>query len=283
MIVTVGEVVWDIFPSRRVLGGAPVNVAYHLLALGLEVTVVTRIGSDSLAEETVRCLGAMGVPLAGVQSDPSLPTGRVTVTIGRDNEPHFDIVAPAAWDAIAIEPVLAMVGDSPFALVYGTLAQRDPRSRATIRRLRQQASARFYDVNLRPPFTTADLVFDSLPDTDLVKVNGAELLCLGQWAGIAGSDKKNIAQQLLKQYNITVLAVTEGPEGAWLLGPEGFCEHAGFPTTVADTVGAGDAFFAALIDGILNHRPWSECLARANQRGSYVAGQHGATPPMPSF
>ncbi len=284
LIVSVGEVVWDVFAARQVLGGAPVNVAYHLRAMGLaEVAVVTRIGSDPLAEETLRCLAEMGLPLAGVQRDAELPTGRVKITIGADHEPCFDIVAPAAWDAIARRPAEALIDARPFALVFGTLAQRDPRSRATIGFLRQKASARFYDVNLRPPFTVAPLVLDSLRDTDLVKTNGVELLQIGRWAGIGGGDKKMIAQQLVAQYNIATLAVTEGAAGAWLLTAEGCCEHAGFPVTVADSVGAGDAFFAALIEGFLHDRPWAECLARANQRGSYVAGQHGATPPMPSI
>ncbi|MDH3393027.1 MAG: PfkB family carbohydrate kinase, partial [Desulfobulbaceae bacterium] len=154
-IVTVGEVVWDVFPDRRVLGGAPVNVAYHLHSLGIDVSVITRIGCDPLAEETLKHLGDLGLPLEGVQRDATLPTGRVNVTIS-DNEPSFDIVAPAAWDAIDYAPAGDLLGDQPFSLVFGTLAQRDLRSREAICRLRQQAVARFYDVNLRPPFTTPE-------------------------------------------------------------------------------------------------------------------------------
>lgn len=283
MIVSVGEVVWDIFPDRRVLGGAPVNVAYHLRSLGMEVAVVTRVGSDPLAAETLARLAGLGLPLAGVQRDPSLPTGQVRVAIGPDHEPSFDIVAPAAWDAIAAEPAMALVGSAPFFLVFGTLAQRDPRSRAAIQSLSARAAARFYDVNLRPPFTGPELVLPSLAAADLVKMNGEELLRIGRWAGASGQDKKMVAQQLLKQYNIAVLAVTEGAGGAWLASADGCCEHPGFPVTVVDTVGAGDAFFAALIEGYLCGRSWPECLARANRRGSYVAGQPGATPPMPSL
>ena len=281
MIVSVGEVVWDIFPDHRVLGGAPVNVAYHLCSLGMEVAVVTRVGSDPLAEETLARLGELGLPLAGVQRDPSLPTGQVTVTVGPHNEPRFDIVAPAAWDAIEAEPAVKLIGARSFALVYGTLAQRDPRSRAAIQSLCEKAARRFYDVNLRPPFTGPELVLPSLAAADMVKMNGDELLRIGQWAGINGDDKKMIAQQLLTQYNVSVLAVTEGPEGAWLATAGGCFGHPGFAVTVADTVGAGDAFFAALIESYLNGRPWPEALKRANRRGSYVAGCNGATPDMP--
>ena len=282
-IVAVGEVVWDFFPDRRVLGGAPVNVAYQLRQLGVEVTVVTRIGSDGLAVETRQRLADLGLSLAGVQRDQALPTGRVNVTIAGDHEPSFDIVAPAAWDAIDYASAAELLGDEPFALVFGTLAQRDPRSREAIQRLRQRAAVRFYDVNLRPPFTTPELVLASLAGADLVKLNGDELLLVGKWAAIDSGEKKMVAQQLLKKYNVSVLAVTEGGNGAWLMVGDQCYDHPGFPVTVADTVGAGDAFFATLIEGYLHARPWPECLARANRRGSYVAGQHGATPPMPAL
>ncbi|MDH4322361.1 MAG: carbohydrate kinase [Desulfobulbaceae bacterium] len=280
-IVTVGEVVWDCFPDRRVLGGAPVNVAYQLGQLGVEATVVTRIGSDGLAEETLRRLTELGVSVAGVQRDPSLPTGRVEVTIGADHEPSFDIVAPAAWDAISFAPADDLLGGKPFTLIYGTLAQRDPRSREAIGWLRRRAAARFYDVNLRPPFTTPELVLASLADADLVKMNGDELRRVGGWAAIDATEKKMVAKELLKKYNVTVLAVTEGKNGAWLMAGDRCYEHPGFPVEVVDTVGAGDAFFATLIEGYLRTRPPAECLERANRRGSYVAGRHGATPPMP--
>ena len=280
-IVAVGEVVWDVFPDRRVLGGAPVNVAYQLCQLGIEVSVITRIGNDPLGEESMHLLAGLGLSLSGVQRDLVLPTGRVNVTIS-DNEPSFDIVAPAAWDAIEYAPARDLLGDESFALVFGTLGQRDPRSREAIHLLRQRATARFYDVNLRPPFTTPELVLDSLAGVDLVKMNGDELQQVGKWAAIDAEEKKMVAQQLLKKYNVAVLAVTEGAAGAWLMVGDHCYEHPGFAVTVADTVGAGDAFFATLIEGYLQKRSWPECLERANRRGSFVAGQHGATPPMPA-
>jgi len=129
MIVTIGEVVWDIFPDRQVLGGAPVNVAYHLACLGEPVIAVTRIGRDRLGEETLARMHELGVPLSGVQRDPELATGTVRVEIGLGNEPHFDIVEPAAWDAISRDQALSSIGDEPFELVFGTLGQRHETSR----------------------------------------------------------------------------------------------------------------------------------------------------------
>ena len=280
MIVSIGEVVWDIFGDRKVLGGAPINVAYHLQSLNMDVKIITKIGQDALGKETKSRLQELGLSLDGVQ-EGDLPTGEVNVTIGSDNEPHYDIVAPAAWDAIEVEEAEKVVGEQPFQLVFGTLAQRDERSRKAIRRLWDKAAIRLYDVNLRPPFTTKDIVIDSLNVADMVKVNGDELGIIASWHDFSTSNKKQAAQQLLIEYDAAVFVVTEGSLGAWLVTEDGYYEHPGVSVHVADTVGSGDAFFATLIEGYINNRAWPECLARANQRGAYVASQNGATPPMP--
>ena len=281
LILAVGELVWDIFPERRVLGGAPVNVAYHLARLGQQVQAVTRIGNDALGAEARLRLEELGLSSLGVQEDAELPTGQVRVRVDGDGEPQFEIVAPAAWDAIALDPPLSLVGDRPFALVHGTLAQRDPRSRATIRALRESALLRCYDVNLRPPFTTAELVGASLAGADLVKVNSRELAILAEWFALPGEEKE-AARALCARFGVSVLAVSTGEKGAWLVAGGDFFSDPGVTVRVADTVGAGDAFFAALLDGYLRGRPWPEILQESNRRGAYVASRPGATPPMPS-
>jgi fructokinase len=280
MIVTIGEVVWDIFPERRVLGGAPVNVAYHLRCLGVEVGVVTRVGTDELGDRTIGSMVALGLPVIGVQHG-ELPTGTVKVTMDANNEPRFDIVKPAAWDNIDLAEAAEFIGARPFKLVFGSLAQRDERSRRTIRALWQKAEQRFYDVNLRPPDTSREIVEESLATADLVKVNGAELLEIGRWHNLSGNERKSIARELMGRYNIAVLVVTEGAEGAWLLAGDDYFQAPASPVKVADTVGAGDAFFAALLAGYENGLGWQKCLDRATERGGYVASQHGATPSMP--
>lgn len=283
MIVSAGEVVWDIFPEKTVLGGAPVNVAYHLCCLKLNVSVITRVGVDALGDTTIARLNSLGLSTEGVQRDDSLPTGQVTVTIDQNNEPHFDIVAPAAWDNIDSGQAVQTVGAEPFHMVFGTLAQRDERSRKTIRALWEKAVTRFYDVNLRLPFTTMELVSDSLAVADVVKMNGDELSIIAGWAGIAKKDKKETARELIRKHNITTVVVTEGEEGAWLVTANDFFAHKGSSVAVEDTVGAGDAFFAAIIDGYLSGKQWEDTLASANRRGGYVASQKGATPPMPEI
>lgn len=281
MIVSIGEIVWDIIADKKLLGGAPLNVAYHLSSYGLEVRLISRIGNDELADLTLGHIADLGLPVAGIQRDDELPSGRVMVTFDRNNEPSFDIAAPAAWDAIEAEPFL---GDAqPFHLVFGTLAQRFAPSRKAIRSLWDKAELLFYDVNLRPPFTPAEVVLDCLAASDVVKLNDDELRQVADWSGIADGSIPQRARALCRRLQLLCLAVTRGPAGALLVTKDGLFEHQGYPVKVADTVGAGDAFFATLIEGIIHKRPWQECLARANKRGSYVAGRPGATPPMQDF
>ena len=280
MIVSVGEVVWDTFLDRQVLGGAPVNVAYHLQCLGVEVDIITAVGNDELGRRTKERLRELNLPLAGVQTN-ELPTGRVNVVMDSNRNHHFEIVAPAAWDAISLDKAKAHLGDRAFHMLYGTLSQRDECSRVTLRSLWEMADKCFYDVNLRPPFTDCERVKESLKAADVVKMNNEELLVIAGWHNFTESDKKNAAGRLIEMYGLEVLVITEGPQGAWLTTGDKSVTVPGRPVEVEDTVGAGDAFFAAFLEGYLNGRDWQACLEKANRRGGYVASRPGATPDMP--
>ena len=282
MILSIGEIVWDIFQDKKILGGAPLNVAYHLSTFGLHVGLISRIGMDDLAEVTLSAIADIGLPVDMVQKDQALPTGQVIVSVGKNNEPSFDIVAPAAWDAIDLEEVADKLPNN-FHLVFGTLAQRSEKSRQAIRALWKKADLTFYDVNLRPPFTTSELVLDSLAVADVVKLNDNELRKVADWSEIPDGSLAERAKQFFSHWGLLALAVTLGEAGAMLISAEGLVEHPGFQVKVADTVGAGDAFFATLIEGIIKKRPWQECLERANKRGSFVASSPGATPSMDGF
>lgn len=282
LIVSVGEIVWDQFPEGSVLGGAPLNVAYHLQARGLPVLVASRIGDDDLGRQTLERVREIGLAVDAIQIDGHRPTGRVVVTVDSNNEPHFDIEKPAAWDHIEAAGVESVVGDRPFHLVCGTLAQRQPESRQAIRRLWQQAATIFYDVNLRPPYTPMDHVEESLQAAQVVKVNSDELAALNTaLVGEKGSEEE-VAAALLAAFDLKLLAVSRGSEGALLINPDGCCSHPGFQVTVADTVGSGDAFFSGVIAGYLAGAELKSCLEEANRLGAYVASQAGATPDYPS-
>ncbi len=279
MIVSIGEIVWDIFGAKKILGGAPLNVAYHLSCLKLDVHLISRIGTDDLAATTLQRIRDLSLSADGIQQDQKLPTGQVIVTVGPDNEPSFDIVAPAAWDAIE-PPGPQNTPATPFHLVFGTLAQRSEKSKSAIRSLWEKADLTFYDVNLRPPFTPPETVLESLPAADVVKLNDHELHTVAAWNNLPAGTVRQTAQSLFSALSIKVLAVTLGNEGALLVCKDGLFEHPGYSVQVADTVGAGDAFFASLIEGIILKRSWQQCLEQANRRGSLVASKSGATPLM---
>ncbi len=242
LIVSVGEIVWDQFPEGSVLGGAPLNVAYHLQARGLPVLVASRIGDDDLGRQTVDKIKKIGLVVDGIQVDSNFPTGRVVVTVDSNNEPHFEIEKPAAWDHIRSTEVESVVGGRPFHLVCGTLAQREQESRQAIRNLWQKADTIFYDVNIRPPFTPIEHIEESLKAAQVVKVNDDELSALNEaLVGNPGSEEEK-AHALLKAFDLELLTVTRGSKGALLLNAKEIYSHPGFQVTVADTVGSGDAF-----------------------------------------
>ncbi len=280
MIISIGEIVWDMFPHGRVLGGAPLNVAYHLSALKEEIRLVSRIGSDELGRETLSRITELGLPVGDIQQDSCYPTGRVRISIDDDNEPSFDIVKPAAWDFIE-DVGGSLSGRSPFHLVFGSLAQRCPQSRQAIRTLWPLSTLCFYDVNLRPPHTGKEIVLDSLEASDVVKVNDSELATISSWFSRPERQTVEQGRHLVDLFGLEALAVSLGSRGSILVTEGGVWEHPGFEVQVSDTVGSGDAFFADLIHSIVRGRPWQQCLESANRRGAYVAGKNGATPPVP--
>ncbi|MBU0675024.1 MAG: carbohydrate kinase [Proteobacteria bacterium] len=281
LIISIGEIVWDQFPNRSVLGGAPLNVGYHLQARDLSVLVASRIGADAQGRKTLARLHDIGLAVDAIQIDDHLPTGRVLVSMDGNNEPHFEIEKPAAWDHIQAAGVENVVANQSFHLVCGTLAQRDKESRQTIRRLWQQATTIFYDVNLRPPDTPLDHVRASLIAAQVVKVNREELAILNQALVGAGGREEEVAAALLAAFDLKLLAVTRGSEGALLINSDGYHTHPGFKIIVADTVGSGDAFFSGIIAGYLTGADLKNCLEEANRLGAYVASRSGATPDYP--
>ena len=270
-IACVGELLWDVLPDARTLGGAPANVAYHLARLGHPATLVTRVGRDEPGEAARALLAARGVPVANVQWDDALPTGAAHVTFDASGQPAYRFVTPAAFDAIEPPPVV------PDVVVFGTLAQRDARSASTIRHMAAAARVAVYDVNLRPPFTSLDAVAASLPLATIVKLNDDELGTLAEALGLP-AERSAFARRLAVRYGARVVCVTRGAAGAGLLLGGRWHETAGIATSAVDTVGAGDAFLAALLEGWLGGRAPGAILERANRLGAHVAAQRGAMP-----
>lgn len=268
----VGEVLWDALPRGLFLGGAPFNVAAHLQRLGEPVRLVTRVGADELGREARRRIAATGLDASGVQTDPALPTGFVRVGVDASGDARYDILAPAAWDAIAPPE------DGGEVVVFGTLAQRDARSRATIRGLWRGARARVLDLNLRPPHVSPEVIEASLRAADIVKLNAEELEALRARFALASGETAAL-RDLAERFSLASVCVTRGARGAWLLHDGEAFDHAGCAAEVRDTVGAGDAFLAALLSGLFRGDPPADVLDRANRLGAEVAGVEGALLP----
>lgn len=276
-ILCVGEILWDALPDGLFLGGAPFNVACHLRALGREVSFVSRVGDDRLGKEALRRTRVRGLETDLVQVDDSLPTGFVQVELGGTGEPDYKILEPAAWDAITLTDLLQHHVQQAEALVYGSLAQRAATSRRTIQRLCEAEVLRVFDVNLRPPFVDRTVIEESLEAADVVKFNDEELRRLQEWFGLSeGVDAT--AADLADTFGCRVVCVTGGPEGAWLWREGSFWHQPGYEPEVADPVGAGDSFLAALLVGLLTDRDGDVILDCANRLGAYVAAHSGAFP-----
>jgi fructokinase len=276
-ILCVGEVLWDALPEGLFLGGAPFNVACHLRAAGTPVSMVSRVGSDRLGQEALRRAARYGVGVDLVQVDDTLPTGFVSVAVDDAGTPTYEIVAPAAWDAItAGDALLARAADAR-AIVFGSLAQRHATSRRTIERLLDSKALKVFDVNLRPPFEDRDVVRRSLQQADVVKLSDSEMTRVADWFDLRGTPRA-AAAGLAESFGCSVVCITRGRDGAALWHDGTWTEHPGFAVEVKDTVGAGDAFLAVLLVGLLSGGDDAMLLQNANLIGAYVATQFGALP-----
>lgn len=284
LVVGVGELLWDCFADRRLPGGAPGNVAFHSTRLGARGLIVSRVGSDGAGRGLVDYLAARGMETDFVQVDPLLPTGRVTVDTRDPGSPSFEIHHPVAWDAIQFSGEVERLIGRADALCVGTLAQRDRISRETIERCLASAAAVgalvVYDVNLRQDWYRRDWIEATLRFSDVVKLNHDEVRDLAPLLELESGDPAAFAEKLIQRFDVELVCVTRAAEGALLIGRGQRLELAGIPVEVADAVGAGDAFTAALIFGRLKGWPLSVIGPFANRLGGLVAGHPGAMPEL---
>lgn len=282
-LVGIGEVLWDLLPGGRQLGGAPANFAYHAAALGAEAWVVSRVGRDEAGRELLRRLGQLGLRTDAVEVDPDAPTGTVTVEIQAGGQPQFTIHQDVAWDRIAGEAAGRRAVAEADAVCFGTLAQRSETSRRSIRALVQAAPAgslRILDVNLRQGYYSREVIEESLALVNVLKVNDAELVRLAEMFGLPGDERGRVAE-LARRFRLRMVAFTRGDAGSLLHAEGRWSERPGVPVEVADTVGAGDSFTAALALGMLAGWPLDEIHERAAEVAAYVCTQPGGTPALP--
>ena len=281
-IVGLGEVLWDIFPSGKQLGGAPANFAYMATLLGERGIVASRVGSDGLGIELRDSLARLSLDTSFLQHDRQHPTGTVRVEVDGSGQPSYEITEPAAWDFLGYDQAWQSLAREADAICFGSLAQRSPTSREAIRQFLKGARpdvVRVFDVNLRQSFYSAEVIAESAKLADIVKLNDRELPRVMELLGMTHDDEKTSAQKLLRATGAKLVCVTRGSHGSLLMNADGCDEHPGFEVRIADAVGAGDAFAAALVYHSLRGSSLAAMNEAANRLGAWVVGQVGATPP----
>lgn len=276
-IISYGEVLWDLLPGDKIAGGAPMNVAFHAKTFGLQASLISRVGSDEQGRELLAFLTKKEIPTSLIQTDHTFPTGIVNVTLDAKGSPSYEIVQPVAWDHIHPEEEAKTAVSTADALVFGSLACRTNRTKNTLLGLLELASLRVFDVNLRSPFFSKELLEEMLPKANLAKMNEDELDIITGWYNAKGSDADKM-DFVKRHYGLDALLVTVGPKGALFQNDRGLFSQAGFKVKVQDTIGSGDAFLGAFLSKYLSGASPSECLETACAVGAFVATKKGATP-----
>lgn len=290
LILGIGELLWDLLPSGAVLGGAPANFTVMAGRLGSRAAVLSRIGRDDLGRQAVHLLDPLPADTEYLQIDPVHETGRVTVEF-KDGQPSYVIHEPAAWDFMELNDDWVRLAERADAICFGSLAQRSLESRQTIQTLAAQTPShcvRVFDVNLRAPFYSSEVLQESLSLATVMKLNDAEMPLVLGLLGLPAAEPGDPmalragAERLLAEFpTLRMVAVTRGGSGSLLASREGFHEHPGVATTVADTIGAGDAFTAAMTHYLLRGADLATLNEAGNRWGAWMASQKGAMPPLP--
>jgi fructokinase len=280
-VVGLGEILWDMLPSGKQLGGAPSNFAYISSLLGNEGIVASRVGNDALGNEAVRRLTELGVTTAFLQSDTEHPTGTVQVEVDHAGQPKFEIAAGVAWDFLEWTADWSKLAGQANAVCFGSLAQRSLSTRTTVHQFLQAANketVRIFDVNLRQSFFSAEILTESMKAADIVKLNHEELPRIMELFRLDRRDEIASADTLLEMHHLKLICVTRGCHGSLLISQSGLNEHPGFRIQVADAIGAGDAFTAGLVHEYLRGSSLPDMNETANRVGAWVASQVGAMP-----
>lgn len=290
LILGIGELLWDVLPEGQRLGGAPANFAVMAARLGNHAAILSRIGRDELGRKAVELLDPQPADAGFLQVDPVHETGRVTVIL-KDGQPAYTIHEPAAWDFLELSDEWVQLAERANAICFGSLAQRSLESRQTLQTLVAQTSAacvRVFDVNLRAPFYSSEVVQESLQLATVVKMNDVEMPLVLGLLGLPLDDEPGAgrlrlgAEWLLAEFpTLQMVAVTRGGNGSLLVTREEWHEHPGIPVKVADAIGSGDAFTGALTHYLLRGAELAALNEAGNRWGAWVASQSGAMPMLP--
>ncbi|MFR9547167.1 MAG: carbohydrate kinase [Rikenellaceae bacterium] len=283
-IVGIGELLWDILPDGKKIGGAPGNFAYHSSQFGFNSAVVSAIGNDKLGAEIEENLAQKG--MGGIIEHVAYPTGVVQVTLDDNGVPIYEIKENVAWDNIPFTPELEALAKNTIAVTFGSLAQRNVVSRNTINRFLEamgdsEDRYKIFDINLRQGFYNRQTICTSMESCNVLKINDEELVTISRMFGYPGIDLQDKCWILLAKYKLKFLILTCGVNGSYVFTPGNVSFVETPKVDVADTVGAGDSFNATFISAILQGDSVNDAHRKAVRVSAYVCTQHGAMPLIP--
>ncbi len=286
LVVGLGEILWDLLPGGKQLGGAPANCAFHAHSLGAAGAVVSCVGDDESGQEIIERLKTFGLDTTGIARDSRHPTGTVSVSLNEQGQPSYTIHEGVAWDFLTLDAAMLDLARRCDAVCFGSLAQRSPESRRAITAFldaTRPECLRVFDVNLRQRYYDLDVLVSTLPHATILKINDEELPVVSRLLGLSSREPETTITAFFKAYPLQTLALTRGAKGSTLWTRDAFSVCPGGPLEkIEDTVGAGDAFAAALTVGLLRGLPLDRINTLANRVAAYVCSQPGPTPSLPA-
>ncbi|MBO2543155.1 carbohydrate kinase [Salegentibacter sp. BDJ18] len=276
--VCFGEILYDVFPDRERIGGAPLNVASRLSGLGISTEMISKVGDDEKGEKLISYLESKNIKTENISKDPNFPTGVVNVKLSESGSATYEIAHPVAWDKIEISKAIKNSVKNADAFIFGSLICRDEVSRKTLFELLPEAKYRIFDINLRPPYYEKEVLEKLMEQADFIKFNDDELFEIAEMIGSKHNSLEQNLHFISEKTNTKTICVTKGRHGAVLLKDGVRYYNSGFKVKVKDTVGAGDSFLASLIAGLLKEEESQNTLDFACAVGALVAGKEGANP-----
>lgn len=277
-ITCFGEVLWDVFPTHKKIGGAPLNVANRLKSLGHDVTMISAIGEGGNGTKLLDYIKEVGINPSCIQVHNEYKTGKVKVMLNEKGSASYDIKYPRAWDKIRLTEINKKAVESSDAFVFGSLVARDDSSRNTLYELIERAKYKIFDLNLRPPYYTQDVLFYLMDKADFIKFNDDELYEVSKKMGSKYNSLEQNLMFIAKKTKTKHICVTKGAHGAVLLYNDKLFYNSGFLIKVIDTVGAGDSFLGTIISQLLNNIDPQKAVDFACAVGALVAQSEGANP-----
>lgn len=277
-VVSFGEILWDKLPSGKVPGGAPLNFAYRLNSFENSLSIISKVGDDSLGKELSEFLNKNGLDTEHIQISKIYKTGEVNVSIDKNGIADYDILNPVAWDDISLNLKNIELTKNSSVFVFGSLICRNMTSRRTLKELLKIAPFKLFDINLRSPYYNMNLIEELMLSSDFIKFNYEEIEEISTIYINKKATLENMIETISEKTKTKNICVTMGEKGACYYTNNSFYYQDGFKINVLDTVGAGDSFLATLVEGILNKTKPQEILKKACAVAALVASKEGATP-----